>query len=137
MKYTAFFALFVLFTSALWVAGCGNENQKIDALQKETEKIHDEAMKDMAEMNRIARALKNTMISATMTAEQSAQYNEVLTAIGNAENEMMDWMKNFKMPDESTPNEAIQYLEQQKKAIAQNHANIKAAMENGKKLQGQ
>ncbi len=131
-------ALLLLF-SALFFTACNNDKKQIEALYKETETIHNEAMKDLADMNRVARELKETIMVATMTPEQSAVYADALTAIGNAENTMMDWMKNFKPLVEINtmpPADALKYLQQQKTLIEKNRADIKVAMEAGKKLQG-
>ena len=121
--------------------GCNDQKKQVealqkqvDALQKETEDFHDAAMKDMAEMNRVAREIKEFMISASMTAEQSATYTETLTTMGNAENEMMAWMANYKAPTDMPAAEALKYLETQKNLIEQNHIAIQAATESGKKL---
>ncbi|MFN0035075.1 MAG: hypothetical protein ACKVUS_08415 [Saprospiraceae bacterium] len=121
--------------SFLLVTACGNKNKQIEALDKETMVVHDEAMKDMADMNRVARELKQTLTVATMTPEQSAVYTDVLTAIGKAENEMMDWMKNYKSPDGMPDAYAIKYLQEQKALIEKNRSDIRAALEAGRKLQ--
>ncbi|MFN0215645.1 MAG: hypothetical protein ACKVT2_15415 [Saprospiraceae bacterium] len=118
-------------------SNCGGNNQEIETLSKETMTIHDEAMEEMAEMNRVARALKQHLTVATMTPEQSAIYTETLAAMGKAENGMMDWMKNYKSPDEMAPSDALKYLKEQKTLIEQNYAEIKAVLEAGKKLQGE
>ncbi len=120
----------------LMFTACGNDKKQVEALAKETETIHDEAMKDLADMNRVARELKQTMIAAMMNPEQSAAYSDALTAMGKAENEMMDWMKNYKSPDDMSTADALKYLQAQKTLIEKNRADIKAAMEAGKKLQG-
>ena len=127
--------LSILF-SALFFTACGDDKQQIETLSKATETVHDEAMKDLADMNRIARELKDQMIAATMTPEQSAVYNEVLTNMGKAENNMMDWMKNYQAMDQMAPADALKYIQEQKKLIEKNQAEIKAALEAGKKLQG-
>lgn len=126
----------LLLFSLFLVYACNNDKKQIETLTKATETIHDEAMKDMAEMNRVAREIKASMIAMIMTPEQSAQYEKVLTSIGNAENNMMDWMKNYKNPDELKPAEALQYIQEQKTLIEKNHAEIKAALAAGKELQG-
>jgi Na+/phosphate symporter len=126
-----------IFLFLLFFAACENEKKEIEALTKETETIHDEAMKDMADMNRVAREIKAFLISASMTPEQSAVYTETLLAIGKAEDDMMDWMKNYKSPEGMPPAEALKYLQEQKSLISKNQADIKAAMEAGKKLLGQ
>lgn len=132
MKKLLLFTLVLAFFSA-----CNNDQKAVEALLKETETIHDEAMKDMAEMNRVAREIKDFMMSASMTPDQSAVYTETLTRIGQAENDMMAWMKDFKAPEANAPSkESMDYLGQQKEAIQKNHNDIKAATEAGKKLLG-
>jgi len=131
MKKTA-----ILFLSMLFFVACDNDKKQIEALTKETETIHDEAMKDMADMNRVARELKQTMMAAMMNPEQSAAYAEALTAMGKAENDMMDWMKNYKSPDEMPSAEALKYIQEQKALMEKNRADLRAALDAGKKLQG-
>ncbi len=129
-------SVFLLLIVTLFLSACGNDKKQIDALAKETETIHDEAMKDLADMNRVARELKETLIASTMTPEQSAPYAEALTNMGNAENQMMEWMKNYKTLDEMKPEEALKYLQEQKTLIEKNRAEIKTALAAGLKLQG-
>jgi len=129
MKNVLLFLLTVILASA-----CNDDKKQVESLQKETETIHDEAMKDMAEMNRVARAIKEFMISATMTPEQSSTFTTALTNIGNAENGMMTWMANYKAPTDQPAAEAIKYLQEQKKLIEKNRVEIKAATEAGQKL---
>jgi DNA-binding ferritin-like protein (Dps family) len=132
MKNLTILTLLLAFFTA-----CNNDQKAVDALLKETETLHDEAMKDMAEMNRSAREIKEFMFSATMTPEQNAAYTETLAKMGQAENDMMDWMKGFKAPAKDAPaKESMDYLTQQKERIQKNHADIKAAIEAGKNLLG-
>lgn len=138
MKNFALVLPFTLLLSACFLitTACGDDHKKeIKALTDETNKIHDEAMKEMAEMNRIARDLKQTMISATMLPEQSEAFNKTLESMGKAENGMMDWMKNHKSLDEIPGQDALSYLKDQKAQIEKNRAEIQAAIEAGKKLQ--
>ncbi len=128
--------LVLLMVSALLFTACNNDKKQVESLIKETETIHDEAMKDMADMNRVARELKQTMIAAMMTPEQNAVYTDVLDKMGNAENGMMDWMKNYKSPDEMSSADALKYIQEQKTLIEKNQADIKAALEAGMKLKG-
>ncbi len=128
--------LVLLMVSALLFTACNNDKKQVETLIKETETIHDEAMKDMADMNRVARELKQTMIAAMMTPEQNAVYTDVLDKMGNAENGMMDWMKNYKSPDDMSSADALKYIQEQKTLIEKNRVDIKAALEAGMKLQG-
>ena len=118
------------------LTACGEEKTQIETITQQTETIHDEAMKELAEMNRVARELKQTMIAAMMNPEQSAAYSDALIAMGKAENNMMDWMKNYKSPDSMPASEAFKYLQEQKALIEKYRAEIRTALEEGKKLQG-
>jgi thioredoxin-like negative regulator of GroEL len=127
--------IFCLSALFLFLLACSDERKKqIEALKKETMDIHDEAMKDLADMNRVSRKLKEFMISAVMTPEQSAQYTAVLAAIGKADEDMTNWMRDYKDPKGMPAAEAIKYLEDQKQKIAKNRDDIRAALEAGKKL---
>lgn len=126
--------LTVLF-AGLMLAACTSDQKKMEALKSETDAIHDAAMKDLADMNRVARAMKGMMISdSTMSAEKKAEFEQSLIAIGEAENNMTNWMMSYKVPE--TPGEAVQFLEEKKTSILANQQEIKTAMENGKKLLG-
>lgn len=126
--------LTVLF-AGLMLAACTSDQKKMEALKSETDAIHDAAMKDLADMNRVARAMKGLMISdSTMSAEKKAEFEQSLIAIGEAENNMTNWMMSYKVPE--NPGEAVQFLEEKKTSILANQQEIKTAMENGKKLLG-
>lgn len=126
--------LTVLF-AGLMLAACTSDQKKMEALKSETDAIHDAAMKDLADMNRVARAMKGMMISdSTMSAEKKAEFEQSLIAIGEAENNMTNWMMSYKVPE--NPGEAVQFLEEKKTTILANQQEIKMAMENGKKLLG-
>lgn len=111
----------------------GQQNPEVKALSDATGAIHDEAMKEMAEMNRIGRRLKEVMKTARMTKELSDRYVTVLTDMEKAEAGMMDWMTQYKEP-EGGPEEALRYLQEQKQKIEQSKKDIHAALEAGNML---
>jgi prefoldin subunit 5 len=124
--------LTVLF-AGLMLAACNSDQKKMEALKSETDAIHDAAMKDLADMNRVARAMKETVSAdSTMSAEKKAEFEQSLKAIGDAENNMTNWMMGYKIPEDA--GEAVKFLEEQKSAILANQQEIKTAMENGKKI---
>ena len=126
--------LTVLFAGRM-LAACNSDQKKMEALKSETDAIHDAAMKDLADMNRVARAMKETVSAdSTMSAEKKAEFEQSLKAIGDAENNMTNWMMGYKIPEDA--GEAVKFLEEQKSAILANQQEIKTAMENGKKLLG-
>jgi len=126
--------LLLLLCVGLMLPACDGSKKEIAALQKQTEDIHDEAMKDLAEMNRVARSLKELQMVATMTPEQSEVFEKTLKGMNKAEEDMMAWMAGYKAPEGKPAAEALAYLEDQKSKITQNKVDILAAIAAGKKL---
>lgn len=118
----------------LFLIACNGSKKEIAALDKETMAIHDEAMKEMADMNRTSRAIKTFLTTATMTPEQSAVYSEALLSMEKAEADMMAWMAQYQSPEDKPEKEALAYLKEQKARISKNRDDIHAALEAGKKL---
>ena len=103
------------------------------SLSTEAEQIHDEAMKDLADMNRLARQMKDYMTKASMTKEMNDEFVTTLASMEKAEADMMSWMAGYKEPETSSA-EAVAYLKEQKQKIEQNRNDIRTALETGKKL---
>jgi hypothetical protein len=108
----------------------------LKTLEQETMRIHDEAMAEMADMNRVRREIKDFMTRAKMTPEAMKQWQQALTDIEKAEEGMMNWMAGYKEPAGQPEADALKYLQEQKDKIAQNQADIRAALAAGKKLLG-
>lgn len=108
----------------------------LKTLEQETMRIHDEAMAEMADMNRVRREMKDFMARARMTPEAMKQWQQTLTDIEKAEEGMMNWMAAYKEPAGQAEADALKYLQEQKEKIAQNQADIRAATAAGKKLLG-
>ncbi len=124
-KKIAAFALAIAFLPA-----CENRREVLD-LQHKTEEIHDAAMKEMAAMNRLARQLKK---QEGGQAEHRDSLANALQQMDKAEEEMMNWMKNYHAPKNLPTEEAVKYLTEQKTSIETNLQNIQAAHEAGKKF---
>lgn len=108
----------------------------VQALEAETMKIHDEGMKEMADMNRVKREMKDLMMRAQMTPEGSQRFQKVLADMDKAEADMMAWMAAYKAPAGQPEADALKYLQEQKDQIAKNQADIRAALAAGQKLMG-
>lgn len=108
----------------------------LQALEQETMRIHDEAMAEMAEMNRVRREINAFLASASMTPEGQKKWQKSLDDIQKAEEGMMAWMAAYKAPAGQPEAEALKYLQEQKDKIAKNQADIRAAAAAGKELLG-
>jgi hypothetical protein len=122
-------ALLLLFTA------CSEDRSAVKALQNDTERIHDEAMKDLAQMMAVNRAFRDKLAEKDLDPATRDLLLKGRSDMLKADAEMMKWMRDYHEPDEKMPKEeAIKYLEAQKAAIEQNQANIRAAMVKGKEV---
>lgn len=129
--------LFLSLSLSLLLFACTTDNTGVK-LYEEAMTVHDEAMKDMGEMNRVGRELKAKVLTLDSTAADYATrkvaYDAALQHIEKAGDDMMSWMRDFKKPTELTSKNAVEYLQKAKTGIADNAADIKAAIEEGKAL---
>ncbi len=126
-----------LTTAALCVVfalAAPNGGGEIDTLKKSTLAIHDEAMKTMADMNRIGRMLKREMTALDTLAPRRETIRQALGRMKQAEEGMYAWMQQYTPPDDMKPEVAKPYLEDQKRKIEQNRRDIQEALEAGRSL---
>ncbi|GAB4246158.1 MAG: hypothetical protein Tsb0034_25000 [Ekhidna sp.] len=119
----------------LLVFACGsNSSQReaangevtIDSLKSEVLAIHDEVMPKMGALRKTSQQLQAMADSiVTMDSLQSTELAGVAQEIKNANEGMMNWMRNYEPDFEGTDEEIRAYLKEQKKAIQQ----VKDAME--------
>jgi hypothetical protein len=126
--------LILFFAALMTVFSCNTEAGKLKTLHADTDRIHDEAMKDLAEMQRVKRSLKTYLSSAALPPEASKNHSDVLLLMEKADADMSTWMANYKSPDGMDEQAALQLMEEQKKGIERNLKDIRAAIEDGKKL---
>ncbi len=128
-KYLAAFAL------ALILAACSENRKPVEALEKTTMDLHDEAMKAMGPMNATARDLRAALKTTDSLSQRFQDLRAAATAIERADADMMAWMQQYNSPAEDLPvAQAVEYLTAQKAAIEKNFNDIKAAAEQGKKV---
>ncbi|MFN0015133.1 MAG: hypothetical protein ACKVU2_11355 [Saprospiraceae bacterium] len=122
--------------SLLFVFFAPQDKSEVNALVESTMAIHDAAMAEMGEMNRLSRALQRQLTTLDSLAPQADSVRVVLRSIKRAEEDMFDWMRGYEAPAADMPaEEALRYLKGQHAAISQNQRDIRAAIEAGKQLQ--
>lgn len=114
----------------------GESRAEVKTLLDNTMAVHDEAMKEMAEMNRIGRMLRRDLTAADSLSGRADSVRAVLQRMNTAEEDMYEWMRQYAPPDNLPPAEAKTYLEGQHRAISQNQSDIRAARDAGKRLLG-
>jgi hypothetical protein len=129
---------FFYFVAACLLISC-NQSGKIQQLQKQTEDVHDEAMANMAVMNRATRNFKKEIakLDSLSTPVALARKDSLIQIIGQmdkAEEEMMAWMTEYHAPDGMPNAQALEYLKSEYDKILKNRNAINTAINAGKLL---
>lgn len=136
-KLSVFFMRYILIPAIALLCFACNNRQAVETLQDQTMAVHDAAMKDMAEMSRTGRALKQLLAQTDTLPAHKALRDSIavaLTAIEKADADMMDWMQQYRKPDDKSVEEAVAYLNAQKQKIEQNLRDIQAATAGGRQF---
>lgn len=97
----------------------------ISQLKSEVMAVHDSAMAKMSTTNRQMSELKNLW----QTAEDSLPYRQAFRELKQANDDMMDWMRSFELPEEAPEDELREYLLEEKRSIQAVHAEMEKAIE--------
>lgn len=135
MRHIHIFCLLALLSFAACVK---SDKKEVEKLHKETLEIHDQAMALIAQMKRMGRSLKQELAAQdSISPERRQMLLEALSQMEAADEDMMNWMRDFSMPHGMKPEAALRYLNEQKALIQKNHGDITAAIESAKKLVNQ
>ncbi|MCS7035524.1 MAG: hypothetical protein RMJ33_10620 [Saprospiraceae bacterium] len=111
------------------------KNTAVEDLEAQTMAIHDKAMAEMAEMNRLGRALKRLKAELPDQSPRADSLQLILYQMKKAEDDMYTWMRQYNPPPKGHPQEeALQYLEEQKRLISQNQQDIRAACDAARQI---
>ena len=122
-------------------AACSNEQkEQKDALMAEVMAAHDEVMPKMGELRKTAKALQaradslGALTGQDFAAEIST-LRQTAERIEDANEGMMEWMRQFEMPDNEAPiAEVLVYLKDQKEKIDKVKDDMLKSLEEGKAL---
>ena len=98
---------------------CENEN-KVENKRKEVFAIHDEIMPEMGNLMKLKRETKAKihLLDSIGIKTDLDKLNTIIQKLDEADEAMMEWMRNFKDPTEETSEtEALGYLEEELKKI--------------------
>ena len=101
-------------------------------LEAEVNALHDQTMKEMTDMERIGRQIKEDF--KTVKADQRKAYIKAIADISRAGMDMMAWMRDYRSPASLPAAEATTYLNEQKTKLQRNRIDIQAALAEGRKL---
>jgi lipoprotein NlpI len=131
---------FVIIAMMVAVAACTNTQQKVKEEQKaptlmdEVMALHDEVMPKMGKMMKVQKQLNLLADSiATVDLERAGLLRGLAQNLDDANEAMMDWMRNFNPNVEGTEAEVKAYLEQKKTEIAKVAVEMNGALTAGQK----
>jgi hypothetical protein len=113
-----------------------SENEQLKKLHTEVISIHDEIMPRKGEVNRLKRQLNSYYkIVSLENVKLKDSLNNCILILSKSEDLMMDWMANFKYPNEKMSSEQmIQYLSAQKDSIKSVGENMNMSLAIGQGL---
>lgn len=126
--------IFTLLCTIALLASC-KPNIKSDAnqaLYEEVMAVHDEVMPKMSDMHKLRKQIRKAYPDKSVAGyEQSLT---VLAKLEEADEGMMEWMANFKVPEETDAAQQKAYLMQEKVAIRKVSDDMYAAMATAKTI---
>jgi len=132
--------IFLLFMVATATACSNEQKEQKDALMAEVMAAHDEVMPKMGELRKTAKDLQakadslSTLTDQDFAAEIST-LRQTAERIEDANEGMMEWMRQFEMPDNEAPiAEVLVYLKDQKEKIDKVKDEMLKSLEEGKAL---
>ncbi|MEQ9467782.1 MAG: hypothetical protein RLN88_10250 [Ekhidna sp.] len=119
-------------------AACGpGKKEELQTLKDEVMSIHDEVMPKMGELRNVRKQL---MLQADSLMESDSVRAAILTTaadnIGEANESMMQWMRNFEPEFEGTNEEVMQYLQGQKESIQKVKEDMLGSVAKGREVLG-
>lgn len=104
---------------------------EVQKLYDEVMEIHDEVMPEMGTIHKLKKGLKKKLSDDTGSINVEDLQNNI-QALDYADDQMMDWMHQFKMPKKESDDNLIKYLEDQKVKITKVNQDMKTVIKNAK-----
>lgn len=133
--------VFLLFMVSTATACSNEQKEQKDALMAEVMAAHDEVMPKMGELRKTAKDLQAKADSLSTLTEQDfsteiSTLRQTAKSIEDANEGMMEWMRQFEMPDNEAPiAEVLVYLKDQKEKVDTVRDKMLKSLEEGKALQ--
>lgn len=129
----------ILLLATFLLGSCGNDQTKVkeksefDTLFAEVMTIHDDVMPETNNLYKLKKFAQENLQVIPDTSAYVKKLLDVQVLSDKADDAMMDWMAQFKIP-ESDHNSKIKYLENEKKSISEVRDLMLLTIYEGKKL---
>ena len=119
----------------LFMSSCTNES-KIDQAYKGVMAVHDEVMPEMGTIHRLRKQIKEKIMGGVPKEEDKKAMINMVATLEAADEGMMSWMAEFKMPKEEPEAKQLEYLKSEQAKIDQVSKDMFGAIEEAKKILG-
>ena len=102
---------------------------EVQKLYDEVMVIHDEVMPEMGTIHKLKKQLKSTLKETSDDLSKENITNNI-KALDLADDSMMEWMHQFKVPKEGNDQLKLEYLTDQKQKMSKVNADMKKIIKN-------
>ncbi|MFK7808805.1 MAG: hypothetical protein AB8F74_13460 [Saprospiraceae bacterium] len=111
-------SILLSFLSVLFVlSSCTKHEPKVEAARESVMAVHDKVMPEMGTIHRLRKKINKKMRADGVTELTKANYRQIITMLDDADEGMMSWMAEFKIPKEATVAEKLEYLKSEQSKI--------------------
>ena len=129
LKKIAFSSILLMLT--ILMACSPGYSPEVQKLHDEVMEIHDEVMPEMGTIHKLKKELTKKLKNEKGNVSEENLENNI-QALEVADEFMMDWMHQFKMPKNESDKNLIKYLEDQKIKITKVNGDMKTIIKNAK-----
>lgn len=142
LKYSGIVFITGLSFLFLMLGACNSEKEKgsdADRLQKEVESIHDETMAKIGALryyqDTLGTLLRAMNTDTASSANEKQTFTSTLAILNEADDAMMDWMRNYNPNNaEMSREERLKYLQSEKNKILEVQKKMDSAISGAKTL---
>lgn len=119
----------ILFGLLLFSSCNSGYSPEVQKLYDEVMVIHDEVMPEMGTIHKLKKQLKKILNDPDITIDAEDVKNNI-QALDVADDAMMDWMHQFKVPKDVSDQVKLDYLKDQKKKMSKVNVDMKTIIKN-------
>ncbi len=126
--------LTILFGVIFVLANCGDPNDPVQIKHKEVMEIHDDVMPKQSALSSAQRTMNKWIASKDQGFTPELDFMDNLKSLAVAEEEMWEWMNQYKKPKGEDVEANLNYLEDQKIKISKVRDQMLTSLENYEKI---
>jgi len=95
-----------------------NQKDRVEKLKTEVMAVHDEVMPEMDNLMNLKKQLENRILTLDSAGANTDEIKRFVQNLVEADEAMMDWMRNYKDPSpEMSEGQALEYLQDKMESI--------------------